>query len=125
MKNSSFLVVGSITTFGESVRALLLAMDYKEDNIYFAANITQAMQILEDGAYDLVICDIDMGGIDLAENMKKHSDLKDIPVILAISDDEESKLEAATSSASSYETKPIKKDSLERTIKKILEKLKK
>ena len=122
MEEPRFLVIGDIKTFCEPIKGLLVALDYDENSIHVTTNSNQALLILESGTYNLIIADIeaDSKAIDLANSIKPQNGLNNISVILAIPDDEESVQNAVTSGASSYETKPISKESLKRTIKKIL-----
>ncbi len=86
-----------------------------------------ALQMLKMGAYDFVVCDINMpnmNGFDLLKAAKADPALKSIPILMVTAEArKEDIVLAAQTGAAGYIVKPFNKATLEEKVQKILQKI--
>ncbi len=91
----------------------------------YAPNGQEAMKKLLSGKFDIIISDIVMpvmDGIDLLKQVKRNSNVSDIPIILLTSKNEvESRLEGLQKGADAYISKPFNMDELHVTIDNLVD----
>jgi two-component system chemotaxis response regulator CheY len=80
-------------------------------NVTQATDGVEALELLQDEIFDLIICDWEMpnmDGLELLIEIKKNERLKDIPLLMLASNTEKAKVNVAISAgASDYVIKPI------------------
>ena len=105
-KRKRVLVVDDSLSVRELERKLLAARGYETDT---AANGTDAWNLVHTRAYDLVVTDVDMPGMDgveLAGLIKGDRFLKSVPVlIVSYKDSEDDRLRGLEAGADYYLTK--------------------
>ncbi|OJU37267.1 MAG: hypothetical protein BGN96_04035 [Bacteroidales bacterium 45-6] len=94
-------------------------------HVIFAMNGKEALSILSQQDFDIVISDVmmpEMDGITLCEKIKKNIETSHIPVILLTAKSAiESKLEGLKSGADSYIPKPFHPEHLQIRVEKLIE----
>jgi CheY-like chemotaxis protein len=95
------LVVEDIETIAASIAFVLSEGPYE---ITLAHNGREALELLQDGQFDLVISDVEMpemGGYELLENVRANPDLESLPVILLTGRDSDSDRDRAEAAGAS------------------------
>lgn len=120
-----FLIVDDFSTMRRIVRGLLKEIGYQ--NADEAEDGAVALQMLQNGAFDFVVSDINMpnmNGFDLLSQIKADDRLKRLPVLMVTAEArKEDIVRAAQSGAAGYIVKPFTKATLEEKIQKIMQKL--
>ena len=114
------LVVDDETSLREMLTILLQREGYIVEQ---AADGAVAVEMAEDGTYDLIISDIQMPrvtGIELLRRLRQHDNSVTVIMITAFSSTEEA-VEAMKLGAYDYITKPFKNDEIRLVIKNALE----
>ena len=105
---ANILVADDSTTV---VKIVSLALRFKGYRVAAANNGKEALDALRREAFDMAIIDLMMpvmDGLELLSIIKKDDNLKDIPVIIfASEDDEESRKKSMELGADSYIAKPF------------------
>jgi CheY-like chemotaxis protein len=90
-----------------------------------AGNVTDALERLSKGAYDVIVLDIVMPGTDgltFLRGLKTGDRLASIPVVmLTARDDVEDELQAMAGGAVRYIVKPLHREVLVKTVDSVLE----
>lgn len=89
-----------------------------------AADSTELGQVLDDQAIDLILLDVGLpwiNGFELAQIMKAHVDLKDIPIVFVSGQSSEEDVKQAFAvGASDFIKKPFDIDKLKKTVYTLL-----
>jgi len=105
-KQKRILVVDDSFTVREMERKLLESKGYQVDT---AVDGVDGWNAIRTGSYDMVISDVDMprmNGIEFVNQIKRHAELKSIPVIIvSYKDKEEDRLAGLQAGANYYLTK--------------------
>ncbi len=102
----NILVVDDEKEIAELIEIHLMSQDY---NVSKAKNGLEALKLLEENKYDLVLLDVMMPKMDGKETLKKIREKYNIPVIMVTAKTaEKDKVEGLTLGADDYVTKPIK-----------------
>jgi two-component system sensor histidine kinase and response regulator WspE len=105
-KQKRILVVDDSFTVREMERKLLESKGYQVDT---AVDGVDGWNAVRTGSYDMVISDVDMprmNGIEFVNQIKRHAELKSIPVIIvSYKDKEEDRLAGLQAGANYYLTK--------------------
>ena len=92
----------------------------KEYKLITSSNPEQALELVEEKKPDLIILDWmmpEISGLDFLKKVRDNTDWKDIPVIMATSVNQKSKvIEAIQAGASDYMVKPIDKKAFAKKI---------
>ncbi len=110
----------------ETTRSLIRAVieEIKDFNIIEAASGFEALKILPQEKFNLIITDInmpDINGLELIRFVKTNPLYKDIPLIIVTTErGEEDRKKGMSLGASAYITKPFKADELKEAIKRVL-----
>ena len=125
MAELKFLIVDDFSTMRRIIRNLLKEIGYA--NADEAEDGQAALTKLRGGAFDFVVCDINMpnmNGFELLTSIRGDAALKHIPVLMVTAEArKEDIVTAAQSGASGYIVKPFTKATLEEKLLKILQKL--
>lgn len=120
-KNINILVVDDEIAICEYVKQILPSSYH----IIFASNGKEALSIINQQDFDVVISDVmmpEMDGIALCEKIKKNIETSHIPVILLTAKSSiESKLEGLKIGADSYISKPFHPQHLQIRVEKLIE----
>lgn len=109
----------------ETIRAALKrAFEGDDYRVLAAADGTQLSSVLDDSAVDLIMLDVGLpwiNGFELAEMMKSHADLKDIPLVFlsARTGDDDVKRGFAVG-ADDYIKKPFDLEKVKRTVNTLI-----
>lgn len=118
-----FLVVDDFATMRRIVRNLLKGLGFS--NIEEAEDGAQALEMLQAGRFDFVVCDWNMpnmSGIELLAAVRADPNLKMLPVLMVTAESKkESIIEAAQAGASGYIIKPFTAVMLDEKLNKILQ----
>lgn len=102
----NILVVDDEKEIAELIEIHLMSQDY---NVSKAKNGLEALKLLEENKYDLILLDVMMPKMDGKETLKKIREKYNIPVIMVTAKTaEKDKVEGLTLGADDYVTKPIK-----------------
>ena len=105
-------------------RLSTLDLEHAGYSVTEAGNVTDALERLAKGAYDVIVLDITMPGTDgltFLRGLKSGDKLSQIPVVmLTASDDLDEQLQAMASGAVRYIVKPTHHDVLVSTIESVL-----
>lgn len=97
----------------------------QEYHVIFASNGKEALSILSQQDFDIVISDVmmpEMDGITLCDSIKKNIETSHIPVIMLTAKSSiESKLEGLKTGADSYISKPFHPEHLQIRVEKLIE----
>lgn len=122
--NQKILVVDDLASMRGVVCSYLKSLGYS--NLHQAEDGVEAMSKLRSGNYEFVMSDWNMPkmtGIELLREIRKHDDLKHIPVLLVTAEAKrENIMEAIESGVTSYIVKPFTPIALEAKLKTIFEK---
>lgn len=110
----------------ETVRAALKrVLEAEGYRVLAAADGTQLSSVLDDGALDLIMLDIGLpwiNGFELAEMMKSHKDLKDIPLIFLSARTSDGDVKRGFEvGADDYIKKPFDIEKVKRTIRTLIQ----
>ena len=106
LEKKKILVVDDEKEIAELIEIHLMSQDY---DVQKAKNGVEALKLLEEDHYDLVLLDVMMPKMDGKETLKKIREKYNIPVIMVTAKtSEKDKVEGLTLGADDYVTKPIK-----------------
>jgi len=109
MKDIKILVVDDVDSMRKVTMSILMVAEYT--NVTQATDGVEALKLLQDELFDLIICDWEMpnmDGLELLIEIKKDERLKDIPLLMLTSNTEKAKVNVAINAgASDYIIKPI------------------
>lgn len=106
IEKKSILVVDDEKEIAELIEIHLMSQDY---DVKKAKNGVEALKLLSESHYDLVLLDVMMPKMDGKETLKKIREKYNIPVIMVTAKtSEKDKVEGLTLGADDYVTKPIK-----------------
>ena len=106
LEKKNILVVDDEKEIAELIEIHLMSQDY---NVAKAKNGVEALKLLEEKHFDLVLLDVMMPKMDGKETLKKIREKYNIPVIMVTAKtSEKDKVEGLTLGADDYVTKPIK-----------------
>lgn len=106
VEKKNILVVDDEKEIAELIEIHLMSQDY---NVTKAKNGIEAIKLLEENHFDLVLLDVMMPKMDGKETLKKIREKYNIPVIMVTAKtSEKDKVEGLTLGADDYVTKPIK-----------------
>lgn len=110
----------------ETVRAALKrVMESEGYKVLAASDGTQLSTVLDDGAIDLIMLDIGLpwiNGFELAEMMKAHKDLKDIPLIFLSARTSDADIKRGFEvGADDYIKKPFDIEKVKRTVRTLIQ----
>lgn len=109
MKDIKILVVDDVDSMRKVTKSILMVAEYT--NVAQATDGVEALELLQDEIFDLIICDWEMpnmDGLELLIEIKKNERLKDIPLLMLTSNTEKAKVNVAINAgASDYVIKPI------------------
>ena len=109
MIDIKILVVDDVTSMRHVTKSILMVAEYT--NITQATDGVEALELLQDETFDLIICDWEMpnmNGLELLIEIKKNEKLKNIPFLMLTSNTEKIKVNVAIKAgATDYVIKPI------------------
>ena len=109
MIDKKILVIDDIASMRKVTASILMVANYT--NITQAADGDEALKILQEETFDMIICDWEMpnmSGLELLLEVKKIEKLKDIPFLMLTSNTEQVKVDVALKKgATDYIIKPI------------------
>lgn len=106
LEKKNILVVDDEKEIAELIEIHLMSQDY---DVKKAKNGIEALKLLSEAHYDLVILDVMMPKMDGKETLKRIREKYNIPVIMVTAKtSEKDKVEGLTLGADDYVTKPIK-----------------
>ena len=109
MIDIKILVVDNVTSMRHVTKSILMVAEYT--NITQATDGVEALELLQDEIFDLIICDWEMpnmNGLELLIEIKKNEKLKNIPFLMLTSNTEKIKVNVAIKAgATDYVIKPI------------------
>lgn len=106
VEKKNILVVDDEKEIAELIEIHLMSQDY---NVTKAKNGVEALKLLEENHFDLVLLDVMMPKMDGKETLKRIREKFNIPVIMVTAKtSEKDKVEGLTLGADDYVTKPIK-----------------
>lgn len=109
MKDIKILVVDDVDSMRKVTMSILMVAEYT--NVTQATDGVEALKLLQDELFDLIICDWEMpnmDGLELLIEIKKDERLKGIPLLMLTSNTEKAKVNVAINAgASDYVIKPI------------------
>lgn len=106
LEKKNILVVDDEKEIAELIEIHLMSQDY---NVTKAKNGLEALKLLDENHFDLVLLDVMMPKMDGKETLKKIREKFNIPIIMVTAKtSEKDKVEGLTLGADDYVTKPIK-----------------
>ncbi len=106
IEKKNILVVDDEKEIAELIEIHLMSQDY---NVTKAKNGVEALKMLDENHFDLVLLDVMMPKMDGKETLKKIREKNNVPVIMVTAKtSEKDKVEGLTLGADDYVTKPIK-----------------
>lgn len=124
-KSMKILVVDDFSTMRRIIKNLLRDLGFT--NIEEADDGTTALPMLQNGAFDFVVTDWNMPGmqgIDLLRAIRDDAELKDIPVLMVTAEAKrEQIIEAAQAGVNGYIVKPFTAATLKEKLEKVFERL--
>lgn len=118
----SLLIIEDDETIRSALRRLFEGEGYR---VLTAADGTQLSDVLDDHPMDLIILDVGLpwiNGFELAEMMKAHDDLKDIPLIFVSGrTSEEDVKRGFAAGADDYIKKPFDLEKIKKTVRTLIE----
>lgn len=122
MSDAKILVVDDVTSMRNVTKSILTVADYT--NVTLATDGDNALELLNQEPYDLIICDWEMpnmSGLEVLITIRKNEKLKDIPFLMLTGMTDKTKADVAIKSgATDYVIKPIQASSLIEKINKCL-----
>lgn len=126
-KNMRILVVDDFSTMRRIVRNLLIDLGIRPKLIQEADDGSNAMAILRNVRFDLVITDWNMpnmSGIDLLRSIREWDKIKTLPVLMVTAENNrEQIIAAAQAGVNGFVVKPFSAATLEQKINRIFERL--
>jgi len=126
-KNMRILVVDDFSTMRRIVRNLLIDLGIRPKMIQEADDGSNAMALLRNVRFDLVITDWNMpnmSGIDLLRSIREWDKIKTLPVLMVTAEnDREQIIAAAQAGVNGFVVKPFSAATLEQKIHRIFERL--
>lgn len=120
-KDIKILIVDDLPAMRKIIAHHLKQADF--ENVMLASNVIEAMELLQEDKFDLVLSDWkmpDKDGLDLLEAMQKDKDLVKIPfIIITAEDGEENVLKAINAGVTNYIVKPLSSKILESKIHEV------
>lgn len=124
-KSMKILVVDDFSTMRRIIKNLLRDLGFS--NIEEADDGTTALPMLQNSAFDFVVTDWNMPGmqgIDLLRAIREDAELKDIPVLMVTAEAKrEQIIEAAQAGVNGYIVKPFTAATLKEKLEKVFERL--
>lgn len=124
--SKNVLIIDDALVVRDVIYKYLLEMGFHNDGIYKAENGSEGLELLQKEKIDLIISDWNMpkmDGLELLNMIKEYNNLKDIPFIMATSENEKEKVdEAFKAGANQYIFKPFKPKHFKEKIQQTLEK---
>lgn len=118
----SILVIEDDETIRAALKRVLEGEGYK---VLAAADGTQLSSVLDDSAIDLIMLDIGLpwiNGFELAEMMKAHKDLKDIPLVFLSARTSDADVKRGFDvGADDYIKKPFDIEKVKRTVNTLIQ----
>lgn len=118
----NLLIIEDDETLRLAMRRIFEAEGYK---VLTAADGTQLSQVLDDSPIDLIILDIGLpwiNGFEIAELMKSHDDLKDIPLIFVSGRNSEVDIKKGFEvGADDFIKKPFDVEKIKKTVNTLIE----
>lgn len=106
VEKKNILVVDDEKEIAELIEIHLMSQDY---NVTKAKNGVEALKLLDENHFDLVLLDVMMPKMDGKETLKRIREKFNVPVIMVTAKtSEKDKVEGLTLGADDYVTKPIK-----------------
>lgn len=106
VEKKNILVVDDEKEIAELIEIHLMSQDY---NVTKAKNGVEALKLIDENHFDLVLLDVMMPKLDGKETLKKIREKSNVPVIMVTAKtSEKDKVEGLTLGADDYVTKPIK-----------------
>lgn len=106
LEKKNILVVDDEKEIAELIEIHLMSQDY---NVTKAKNGVEALKLIDENHFDLVLLDVMMPKMDGKETLKKIREKSNVPVIMVTAKtSEKDKVEGLTLGADDYVTKPIK-----------------
>lgn len=106
VEKKNILVVDDEKEIAELIEIHLMSQDY---NVTKAKNGVEALKLIDENHFDLVLLDVMMPKMDGKETLKKIREKSNVPVIMVTAKtSEKDKVEGLTLGADDYVTKPIK-----------------
>ena len=122
MKDIKILVVDDVASMRHVTKSILMIANYT--NVTQATDGANALVILDNETFDLIICDWDMpnmNGLELLIEIRKHQNIKDTPFLMLTANTDKEKVDVATKAGvSDYVIKPIQPSVLLEKIEKCL-----
>lgn len=124
MSDVKILVVDDVASMRSVTKSILMVADYS--NIILATDGANALEVLKNEAFDLIICDWEMpnmSGLELLIEIRKNEKLKNIPFLMLTSNTDKVKVDVAIKEgATNYVIKPIQASALIEKINNCLSK---
>jgi two-component system chemotaxis response regulator CheY len=124
-KNMKILVVDDFSTMRRIIKNLLRDLGFNNTNE--ADDGTSALPMLQNGAYDFLITDWNMPGmqgIDLLKAVRADPKLTNLPVLMVTAESKRDQIvEAAQAGVNGYIVKPFTAVTLKEKIEKIFERI--
>lgn len=118
----TLLIIEDDETIRQALKRVFEREGYK---VLTAADGTQLSEVLDDSPLDLILLDIGLpwiNGFELAEMMKDHRDLKDIPLIFITGRNSEEDIQKGFDvGADDYITKPFDLEKVKKTVKALIQ----
>ena len=118
----TLLIIEDDETIRAALKRLFEGEGYK---VILAADGTQLSSVLDDHPLDLILLDIGLpwiNGYELAEMMKEHNDLKEIPLVFLSGRTSEADIKRGFAvGADDYITKPFDIENVKKTVRTLIE----
>lgn len=118
----TLLIVEDDETVRQALKRVFERDGYK---VLTAVDGTQLSEVLDESTIDLIMLDIGLpwiNGFELAEMMKEHKDLKDIPLVFITGRTSEEDIQKGFDvGADDYITKPFDLDKVKKTVKTLIQ----
>ncbi|MBU1052838.1 MAG: chemotaxis response regulator CheY [Proteobacteria bacterium] len=119
--NMKVLVVDDFATMRRIVKNILKQIGFS--NIIEAEDGKSAFKLLQNGSFDLIMCDWnmpEMPGIELLTKIRADEQLKTIPFVMVTAEAQKNNiLDAVKAGVSSYIVKPFTAETVDQKLKKI------
>ena len=118
----TILVIEDDEIIRRGLKRVLESEGYK---VLVAEDGTQLSEVLDDTSIDLILLDVGLpwiDGFELAEMMKEHKDLKDIPLVFVSGRTSKEDIQRGFDvGADDYLTKPFDLDKVKKTVRALIE----
>jgi len=119
--NNSILIVDDCHSMRSAVKTALRRL---EVTVVEAEDASSALSCIDEQAFDLIISDVHMPGMDgieFAEQVRGRTDYKSTPIcMLTIDSDAETMLRGKTAGATAWLVKPFRPEALREVVKKLV-----